>query len=65
MGYGCSPGNHMIVKYTQLVDAAMEIKLEATAAHLRLKEILSGDRFDLLSLWKTAGIRYAVYQNDQ
>ena len=31
-------------RYAPLVDAAMEIKLEATTAHLWLEEILSGDR---------------------
>ena len=50
MGHGYGLGNHMILKYTPLVDAAMEIKLEATAAHHWLEEILSDDRFDLLSL---------------
>ncbi len=46
MGYGFFLGNHMIKKYTPLVDAAMEIKLEATSAHLWLEEILSGDRLE-------------------
>ncbi len=33
----------MINKYVPLVDAAMEIKLEATTAHLWFEEIISGD----------------------
>lgn len=37
-------GHQMTEKYAPLVDAAMEIKLEATTAHLWFEEILSGDR---------------------
>jgi diguanylate cyclase (GGDEF)-like protein len=36
-------GYSMSSKYAPLVDASMEIKLEATTAHLWLEEILSGD----------------------
>lgn len=36
-------GHQMTAKYAPLVDAAMEVKLEATTAHLWLEEILSGD----------------------
>ncbi|MCK5668126.1 MAG: hypothetical protein KAI15_03515, partial [Gammaproteobacteria bacterium] len=38
----------MINKYSPLVDAAMEVMLEATTAHLWLEEILSGDRHESL-----------------
>jgi len=34
----------MTTKYAPLIDAAMEIKLEATTAHLWFEEIMSGDR---------------------
>lgn len=37
-------GYSMSAKYAPLVDAVMEIKLEATTAHLWLEEILSGDK---------------------
>lgn len=46
MGYSLYLGNCMATKYTPLIDAAMEIKLEATTAHLWFEEILSGDRFE-------------------
>ena len=36
----------MVNKYTPLIDATMEIKLEATTAHLWLEEKLSGDRYE-------------------
>ena len=36
-------GHHMTAKYAPLVDAAMEMRLEATLAHLWLEEILGGD----------------------
>ncbi|WP_163339436.1 hypothetical protein [Desulfopila sp. IMCC35008] len=45
MGFGFYLGNYMVTKYTPLVDAAMEIKLEATTAHLWLEEMSSGDRY--------------------
>lgn len=38
--------DRMINKYAPLVDAAMEIKLEATTAHLWFEEIISGDRHE-------------------
>lgn len=44
--YGFYIGNHMVEKYTPLIDAAMEIKLEATTAHLWFEEIISGDRYE-------------------
>ena len=36
----------MAIKYAPLMDAAMEIKLEATTAHLWFEELISGDRFE-------------------
>ena len=44
MGYGFYHGNYLIEKYTPLIDATMEIKLQATTAHLWFEEIVSGDR---------------------
>lgn len=44
MSYGFILGNHLAEKYTPLMDAAMEIKLEATSAHLWLEEILAGEK---------------------
>ena len=44
MSYGFNLGNYLAEKYAPLVDAAMEIKLEATTAHLWLEEILSGEQ---------------------
>ena len=44
MSYGFILGNHLAEKYTPLVDAAMEVKLEATTAHLWLEEILAGEQ---------------------
>jgi len=37
-------GHKISSKFHPLVDAAMEIKLEATIAHLWLEEVISGDR---------------------
>jgi PAS domain S-box-containing protein len=36
-------GNKMVATYNPQIDAAMEIKLEATRAHLWLEEVVSGD----------------------
>lgn len=44
MKYSLYMGNRMTAKYAPLVDAAMEIKLEGTTAHLWLEEIIAGDR---------------------
>ena len=53
IGYGFYTGNRMITMYTPLVDAAMEIKLEATTAHLWFEEIISGDRHeDMAAVWE-------------
>jgi len=46
MSYGFYLGNHSTAKYTPLIDATMEIKLEAMTAHLWFEEIISGDRYD-------------------
>lgn len=43
MGYIYYLGNHMALVHLPLVEAAMEIKNEATTAHLYFKKILSGD----------------------
>ena len=47
MAYG---GLRMSVAHAPLVDAAMEIKLEATTAHLWFEEIVSGDRHEDMKL---------------
>ena len=41
--YSFFSSNQMIKKYYPLVDATMEVKLEATTAHLWFEEIISGD----------------------
>ena len=46
MTYSFFMGNRMINKHAPLIDAAMEIKLEATTAHLWFEEIISGDRHE-------------------
>ena len=46
MSYGFYVGKFMVEKYTPLIDATMEIQLEATTAHLWLEEIISGDKFE-------------------
>ncbi|MEA1921275.1 MAG: ATP-binding protein [Pseudomonadota bacterium] len=53
VGYGFYTGNRMTTMYTPLVDAAMEIKLEVTTAHLWFEEIISGDRHeDMAAVWE-------------
>lgn len=44
MGYIFYTGSSMAAGHGPLVDAAMEVKLEATMAHLWFEEIISGDR---------------------
>jgi len=44
MGYSFFSSDRMINNYSPLVDATMEIKYEATTAHLWFEEIMSGDR---------------------
>ncbi len=46
MGYIYYVGNSMVAGHAPLIDAAMEIKLEATTAHLWFEEIMSGDRHE-------------------
>ena len=46
MGYGFWSGNHMIAGQAPMIDAAMEIKLEATTAHLWFEEVISGDKLE-------------------
>ncbi len=43
LGYSFYKGDRMSSRYAPLVDAAMEIKLQATTAHLWFEEIISGD----------------------
>ena len=53
MGYGFFKGNRMNKVYAPLIDAAMEIQLEATIAHLWFEEIISGDSHeDINAVWK-------------
>lgn len=42
MNYAFNVGNYTLKKYTPLIDASMELKLEITTAHLVLEEILNG-----------------------
>jgi signal transduction histidine kinase len=52
LGYGFYTGDRLVRVYAPLVDAAMEIKLEATLAHLWFEEIASGDRQqDIATVW--------------
>jgi hypothetical protein len=43
VGFSFHYGNEMTMVYTPLIHASMEIKLKATAAHMRVIEIVSGD----------------------
>jgi len=53
LGYGFYTCDRMNKAYAPLIDAAMEIKLEATTAHLWFEEIISGDRYeDMATVWK-------------
>jgi signal transduction histidine kinase len=48
-----SAGNEMIAAHAPLVDAAMQIRLDATNAHLWLEEILAGYRTaDMNDVWR-------------
>ena len=49
MFYGFNVGNYTLKKYTPLIDASMEIKLEITTAHLILEEILNGAEDESMS----------------
>ena len=42
--YSYYTGRNIVERHSPLVDAAMEIKLEATTAHLWFEEVISGDR---------------------
>ena len=56
LGYGFFKGNRMNKVYAPLIDAAMEIKVEATTAHLWFEEIINGDRHEDISVvWKHQG----------
>ena len=53
MVYSLLAGSRIAVRYAPLVDAAMEIKLEATLGHLWFEEIISGDRHkDIAVVWE-------------
>lgn len=43
VGFSFHYGSEMTMVYTPLIHASLEIKLKATAAHMRVVEILSGD----------------------
>ncbi len=58
--YSFNISSQMVRKYTPLIDAAMEIKLEATTAHLWLEEMQSGDRKSDLDLIKNK-IKNAIW----
>jgi len=49
MIYGFNVGNYTLEKYTPLIDASMEIKLEITTGHLILEEILNGSDDETMS----------------
>ena len=54
-------GDTLVRKYTPLIDAAMEIKLEATTAHLELMELLATDHgadIDIVTLHLDRSIWY-------
>jgi len=52
LGYGLFTSDRLIRIYIPLVDAVMEVKLEATLAHLWFEEVISGDRQeDVASVW--------------
>ncbi len=53
MGYGTWGGYKMVTQSTPLIDAAMEIRLAITEAHLWFEEIMSGDTAeDITYVWK-------------
>lgn len=46
-------GNKLLIERSSLIEAAEEIKLEATTAHLWFEEIMSGDRTESIDgVWK-------------
>ncbi len=53
MIYTLAVGLRMTARHTPQIDAAMEIKLEATRAHLWLEEVISGDKAeDMTEVWR-------------
>jgi diguanylate cyclase (GGDEF)-like protein len=67
MSYLVYTGNKMVTKFAPLVDAAMEIKLEATLAHLWFEEIIAGDHYeDINTVWRhiDASTNYATLMLD-
>ena len=53
ISYGFYTSNQISRTYGPLIDAAMEIELEVTKAHLWFEEIMSGDRHEDLKMgWK-------------
>lgn len=53
MLYSSYAGRSIAERYAPLMDAAMEIKLETTTAHLWLEEVISGDRsIDIAVVWE-------------
>jgi PAS domain S-box-containing protein len=53
MLYGWHTGERMSLRYLPLIDAAVQIQLEATTAHLWFEEILSGDRHESMQdVWR-------------
>ena len=53
MGYIFTTGSRIAAKHAPLVDAAMEIKLQAAQAHLWFEEMVSGDRtVNIDQVWK-------------
>ena len=54
VGYGFHKGNRIAASHAPLTHAAMEIKLEATTAHLWLEELLSGHGSGTIeSVWES------------
>ena len=52
MGYLVYTGNKMVTTYAPLVDAVMEIKLEATTGHLWFEELMAGDPYaNIQTVW--------------
>jgi len=49
MSYSFYSSSKMITQYGPLVDASIEIQLEATTAHLWFEEIIAGDRYENLA----------------
>ncbi|MBW8002358.1 MAG: PAS domain S-box protein [Planctomycetes bacterium] len=53
IAYSLFTANRMAAKYAPLVDAAMEIKLEASTSHLWFEEVITGDRsVDITEVWR-------------